>query len=483
MKNKELSLNELLKRVAIAILVCYLAFSVAFYFLAGEQLHLRVSRSNIVLPVADSGVVELSAGTIVDQHFTTQVQRLERISVQWGTYYRPNVGTVVMELFDLQKGQIVMSGIFDAATIAEGSLTTLIAETPLEGLAYVPLMLRVYSLDSQIGSAVAPLRNSQNTIGSMPLVVNGTVIEGMLCFSVEGTDYIWTGLHYWKFVKAGFVALLLVLLVVRSRYLVGKRSALIGLVSGFQKYSFLIRQLVSRDFKTKYKRSVFGMLWCFVNPLLTMSVQYFVFSNIFRSDIPNYAAYLLVGIVLFNFFSEACNMSMLSILGNASLITKVYMPKYIYPLTRVMSSMVNLGVSLIPLIIVALFTGVQFKKSALMALYFLICLVIFTLGISFILSSAMVFFRDTQFLWNVFNMVWMYATPVFYPETILPEKFQFVLNINPLYYFLKNARICILNGISPEPLAYAQCMLIALAMLSVGALFFKKTQDKFVLYL
>ena len=214
-----------------------------------------------------------------------------------------------------------------------------------------------------------------------------------------------------------------------------------------------------------------------------MTVQYFIFSTIFKTDIPNYAAYLLIGIVCFNFFSEASNMSLFSILGNAGLITKVYMPKYIYPVTRVLSSVVNLGISLIPLILVCLLTGVHFQKSALLALYFLVCLIIFTLGVCLVLSAAMVFFRDTQFLWSVFSMVWMYATAIFYPESILPEKYRFVLDINPLYHFIKNIRVCILNGVSPEPAVYGQCLLISLLMLLVGAWVFKKNQDKFVLYL
>lgn len=176
-------------------------------------------------------------------------------------------------------------------------------------------------------------------------------------------------------------------------------------------------------------------------------------------------------------------MSLTSILGNASLITKVYVPKYVYPLTRVISSVINLGISLIPLILVCLFTGVQFQKSVILAFFFLFCLVIFSYGLSLLLSAAMVFFRDMQFLWNVLSMIWMYATPIFYPENILPENFRFVLTINPLYYFIQNTRLCILDGISPEPTAYLQCMLIALGMLLVGSLVFRKSQDRFILYL
>ena len=159
------------------------------------------------------------------------------------------------------------------------------------------------------------------------------------------------------------------------------------------------------------------------------------------------------------------------------------MPKYIYPLTRTMSSVVNLTISLIPLVLVCLVTGIQFKKSAVLALYFFVCLIIFSLGFGMFLSTSMVFFRDTQFLWNVLNMMWMYATPIFYPETILPDNFKIVLTVNPLYHFLNSARMCILDGISPEPIIYFQCLMIALAMLLVGAVVFYKNQDKFVLYL
>ena len=145
--------------------------------------------------------------------------------------------------------------------------------------------------------------------------------------------------------------------------------------------------------------------------------------------------------------------------------------------------MVNLVISLIPLLIVCVITGVEFHRSALLAFFFLICLTVFSLGLGLLLSAAMVFFRDTQFLWGVLSMMWMYATPIFYPETILPEEFKFILQVNPLYHFLKNTRLCILSGISPEPVVYVQCLLLALGALLIGALVFRKAQDRFVLYL
>ncbi len=472
----------LLRRLALVLVIGYIAAVILFYFLAGEQLHLRQSQDNLELPAADSGTVELVSGSVVEQRFTTEIQRLEQIDIQWGTYYRPNAGTVLAELIDLRFGTVLLSQSFDAAGIQEGGLTTLTAEAPIEGLYQVPLLLRL-TADSQPGAAASPLMNTQGQEEGWELSLNGAPTSGTLCFSLSGTDYIWTGLHYWQFAAAGLALVLLFIAVIWLRVRSGKRSYVVNAAIAVRKYRFLIRQLVARDFRTKYKRSILGMFWSFLNPLLMMLVQYFVFSTIFKSDVPNFAAYLIIGTVMFNFFNEACGMALGSIVGNASLITKVYMPKYIYPLTRVMSSMVNLVISLIPLLIVCVITGVEFHKSALLAFFFLICLTVFSLGLGLLLSAAMVFFRDTQFLWGVLSMMWMYATPIFYPETILPEEFKFILQVNPLYHFLKNTRLCILSGISPEPVVYVQCLLLALGALLIGALVFRKAQDRFVLYL
>ena len=314
--------NINIPKFCIYLFALYWVLVVAFFFLAGDQLHLRQSRGNIPLPAAEAGTVELSQGAVVEQRFTAKIQRLQSINVQWGTYYRPNSGTATMELWNESTGELLLTQNFDVSSIPEGGLTTLTAETPLEGLYGVPLLLRVYA-DSQPGVAASPLLNqSAPTEEDFSLSLNGTLTAGTLCFAASGQDYIWTGLHYWQF-SAGFGALLtLALFYVYRRWAIGKHSYLVYALIAVKKYRFLIRQLVSRDFRTKYKRSVLGMLWSFLNPLLTMSVQYFVFSTIFKSDIPNYPAYLLIGIVSFNFFSEACGMALTSIIGNAGLISK-----------------------------------------------------------------------------------------------------------------------------------------------------------------
>lgn len=249
------------------------------------------------------------------------------------------------------------------------------------------------------------------------------------------------------------------------------------------KYKFLIKQLVNRDFKTKYKRSVLGVFWSFLNPLLTMIVQYVVFSNLFRFDIEHYPVYLLTGILMFNYFQEANGLTLISITSNAALIKKVYVPKYIYPLTRVLSSFINLMISMIPLILVVLVSGVRLRLPCLLVIYPMICIGLFCLGLGMLLATSMVFFQDTQFLWGVLSMIWMYLTPIFYPASILPGKAAWILKVNPLYYYTDFMRTCIIDGTIPSVTTFTACLVSAVAMLAIGVLVFRRNEDKFILYL
>lgn len=478
MKQRKLNI----KKLSVLLVVCYLFLAVAFYYLAGYQLHFRQSRGTLEMPVAEAGTVELVQGAVVEQTFSAEIQRLQSISIQWGTYYRANAGTVTVELYDLRDNSLLMHQTLDASTIGEGAITTMSVEEPIETVYQAPLLLRISS-DSQPGSAVSPMMSATAQTDGFDLYLNGTQVQGTLCFSADGEDYIWTGLHYWEFVAAFGVVIVLYLGFTYRKWKKGTPSMLINAIVAMQKYRFLIKQLVSRDFKAKYKRSILGVFWSFLNPLLTMIVQYIVFSNLFRFDIPYYPVYLLSGIIVFNYFSEACGMALTSIIGNATLITKVYVPKYIYPLTRILSSLVNLLISMIPLIIVTMLSGLYPTKAYLLIPFMLVCLAMFCLGLGMLLSAAMVFFRDIQFLWGVLTMIWMYLTPIFYPESILPERVVWVLKVNPLYYFINFLRSCVMDGVSPEPVVYVQCFLISLCVLAVGAWVFKKSQDKFVLYL
>lgn len=333
------------------------------------------------------------------------------------------------------------------------------------------------------GNAAAPCYASTVTSEGQQLYFDDAPVDGTLCFAVYGMDNVWTGPHYWKIVLTFgvFFCIGCMILVYKKNH--RKKSWIITACLLLSKYRFLMRQLVSRDFKIKYKRSMLGALWSFVNPLLTMSVQYVVFSTLFKMDIQNYPVYLLSGIVLFNFFTESTNMTLYAITGNAGLITKVYVPKYIYPVSRTLSTGVNLIISLLPLLAMCLATGVFPTKAWLLLPFDLACLLVFCMGMGFILSAVMVFFRDMQFIWSLLTMVLTYATPVFYPETILSEEMKAVLNWNPMYHFITFSRMVIMDGISPEPRLYLKCVLFSVLFFLIGILIFRKLQDKFIFYI
>lgn len=251
-------------------------------------------------------------------------------------------------------------------------------------------------------------------------------------------------------------------------------------INEYKKYKFLLQQLVARDFKSKYKRSILGILWSLLNPLLLMMVQYIVFSALFRFDIQYYPVYLLIGIVMFNFFSEATGQALVSITGNAGLITKVNVPKYIFPVSKVLSSCINLGFSLVVLIPMILIAGIPVTPKYFLLPFGVVNLIVFTVGFSLILSSVMVFFRDTQFLYGVMIMLWMYLTPIFYPEDIIGPRFEWMLQLNPLYHFIRYTRNIILDDSIPTLRAHIFCIIFAFGMLLIGKYVFNKVKDRFI---
>lgn len=240
--------------------------------------------------------------------------------------------------------------------------------------------------------------------------------------------------------------------------------------------------MVARDFKVRYKKSVLGMFWSLLNPLLTMAVQYMVFSQVFRS-VDNFVLYLLSGTIVFNFFSEAAGQALGAIVNNASLVKKVYMPKYIYPVTKVLSSGINFLISMIPLVIAAFLTGEPVTLSYLVLPYAMVCVMLFSIGWGMLLSALMVFFRDVQFLWSVFSMLWMYMTPLFYPESILAEQYAWIMDINPMCRYVKFFREVVIDGMVPQPQLFVECFLFAAGAVLIGGFVFRRTQDRFIFHI
>lgn len=253
--------------------------------------------------------------------------------------------------------------------------------------------------------------------------------------------------------------------------------------NNFWKYKELLGQFVIRDIKIKYRRSVLGYLWSLLNPLLMMIVLTAVFSNFFKFDIPNFPVYLLSGQILFGFFSEGSTIAMNSISDNGALIRKVYIPKYMFPLSRVTSSFVTLLFSLVALIVVMLATGSSFTVVSLLFPLPLIYVYIFTVGIGLIMATLAVFFRDMTYLYTVLLSAWMYLTPIIYPIQMVPDFVRNIIAYNPLYYYIELFREIIMYNVVPSLELNLICIGCSIASLSLGLFVFYKNQHKFVLHL
>ena len=248
------------------------------------------------------------------------------------------------------------------------------------------------------------------------------------------------------------------------------------------KYKDLLFELVLRDIKVKYKKSVLGVLWSVLNPLLMMIVLTVVFSEVFKSSISNFPLYLITGQVIFNFSSEATNMSMMSVLGNGSLIKKVYIPKYIFPLSKTLFGLVNLVFSLIAVMIVFIFTKQNVGITVVLIPLLLLYIFLFSFGIGLILASTAVFFRDILHLYGILLVIWNYLTPVFYPMEIIPDKYIIFINCNPLTYYVTYFRKILIYNEIPDLNLNLICLFISMISVIVGLVIFKKNQNKFILY-
>lgn len=248
-------------------------------------------------------------------------------------------------------------------------------------------------------------------------------------------------------------------------------------------FKALLGELVKRDLRLKYRRSVLGYFWSLLNPLLMMTVMVIVFSYMFRFDIENYALYLICGQTVFNFFNEATSKAMFSIIDNGMLIKKIYVPKYIFPISRVVSCFVTMSFSLVAILIVMVVTRVQFHLTLFLFWVPLLYLLLFSCGVGMILSALSVKFRDVTHLYGVFLMVLMYATPIFYPISSVPERVAFFIRLNPVYIFIFLLRELVLYGNLPGIGTWIEGLLMAVAMFGLGAFVFSKMQDDFIYYI
>ena len=279
-----------------------------------------------------------------------------------------------------------------------------------------------------------------------------------------------------------------------------KGNKLIGHGNNFMKYRFLLSELVHKEIKLQYRDSFLGMLWTFLQPLLTMIVLSLVFSKLFGKDsskVVNYPVYLLCGRLLFEFFTSSTKRAMRSIRGHAGIIKKVYVPKYIYPLSSVISTFVTFLISLSDLVVVILFFNIaninpiHVTWRIVLSVVPILILFVFSLGVGMILATLSVFFKDIENIYDVACLLLFYITPIVYTINALGFENGSIqmklIKLNPLYGIIDMFRACVIwgdafwNHWTMHIMVY--CILAAVFCLVIGFALFYKFQDKFILHI
>ncbi|MCL1883461.1 MAG: ABC transporter permease [Defluviitaleaceae bacterium] len=281
----------------------------------------------------------------------------------------------------------------------------------------------------------------------------------------------------------GLISVTVSMLLVFALIWVVKKEYVKKQVDALKHFRYLIFFMVKRDFVTRYRRSVLGVLWSLLNPLLNMVVLAMVFSMMFENDIDNFPVYVFSGQLIFIFFSESTSNAMMSIVGNAGTIKKLYVPKYIFPVTRVLSSVVNMGFSFIAFLLVFSVTGEPFRWTMLLIPIPVIYIFAFSLGVGMMLSALAVFFRDITYIYSVGLTLWMFLTPIIYPVSSLPPRVFHLLHLNPLFHYVSYFRELVLEGSLPGLWENIICLGFALAALGVGLYVKMAQQDKYILYI
>ena len=248
-------------------------------------------------------------------------------------------------------------------------------------------------------------------------------------------------------------------------------------IQNFKKFKPLLGELVARDVKIKYRRSVLGVLWTLLNPLCMMIILSVVFSNIFKFDVENYSLYILSGQVVFNFFSGATTDAMSAIISNGPLIKKVYVPKYLFVLSRIISSFINLLASFTALLLVMIATRAELHWKVVLVVIPLILLVVFSLGVGLVLAAITVKFRDVMHLYSVFTTALLYLTPVIYPMSILPKWLYKLVMLNPLTNMLMMFRDVMINNNIFDWKSLIIAIIETALMFLIGLYVFYKNQD------
>lgn len=254
------------------------------------------------------------------------------------------------------------------------------------------------------------------------------------------------------------------------------------MLHNLSKYQFLFEELVKRDFKKKYKRTVLGMGWSMLMPLLTLLVMKIVFEQFFGRNTPNYTTYLFCGLLVFNWFAESTNGGMRSLYGNASIFTKVNVPKYLFLFSQNIQTLINFSLTLLVFFFFCWMDHITFTWKFVLLLYPILTLLIFNIGVGMILSALFIFFRDMDYLWSVFIQLLMYGSAIFYRVDKMSAAYQQVFQLNPVYRHIAYVRQIVLEGAIPSLSTHLVLAGFALLAFLIGAFMYRRYNTRFLYY-
>jgi ABC-type polysaccharide/polyol phosphate export permease len=253
-------------------------------------------------------------------------------------------------------------------------------------------------------------------------------------------------------------------------------------IQNFMKYRYLLYELVKKSVKLEYRRSFLGVFWIFLSPLLYTIVLTIVFSTFLGKSVENYPVYLLCGRLAFDFFSGGSKAALNS-LRKATIIKRIYVPKYIYPLASVLGKYVTFIMSLIILALLVIVTGVILTWHIFFVIIPFVLLFFMTLGVGLTLATIVMFFRDVQHLWGVFTTLLMWCSALFYPVSVVPEKYHFIFQYNPLFQVIDMIRKSVIYGQAYDSFQVLYVLGVTIFFLTIGIILLYKYQDKFILYI
>ena len=248
------------------------------------------------------------------------------------------------------------------------------------------------------------------------------------------------------------------------------------------RHQFLFEELVKRDFKKKYKRTVLGMAWSILSPLLMLLVMRLVFTQFFGRGMEHYTTYLFCGNLIFSYFSESTSQGMQSLVGNASIFSKVNVPKYLFLFSKNVQTLINFGLTLCVFFVFCVLDGITFTWKFICLLYPICCLVLFNVGVGLILSALFVFFRDIQYLWSVFTQLLMYMSAIFYTIDSYSYTVQCLFLLNPLYLFIRYFRKIVIEATIPTIWFHLLMLADVIIVFGIGCWMYKKYNTRFLYY-